>query len=949
MEKKKMLLYKAWGQDSLAGAFEKKYLVLGYYDYMELQEVGPWHQFRPQSLVKNCMNEEKYIMRLIREEQAAGGEQKAAEAKLICACCFICLKDSYLQTICKDSQSRWDDYVDKCKKLVENALQKGVKDISELEYDLYFCLGYSDIAVLLRSNSLDCIGQGVLALRSDETGCADGCVSTTYTIVALDTNVNAYKNNEQVRFMIDYSLESVAAKKSFCEANAPHNFLTGYFDWRAEANISINEFLIAEKEFLISWPGVRNVETKVMFNGGCDSSRRNKLADVSRKKVGSVNTDLKQAFGDFCAQYENAAKGPYYLHRRALGAVQEIVAMYNKISMTLHSFEVKQTVGPVLISFLTVMSTLMKSQLTARGGRDKNFSDGKAFSDFIEDSIKEFRCLVNPLLFDIWRSDHAFFEGQTVEHPSVGSTAKLLFAYNSALINWDATWQRIAQTAKEKEAPIPYKYLVSSGGRDTTINLDLFNGLIDGSDGEARPVFVLIPEASLYDVQGTLFRLLHEFFHKSGYHLREERAQSMYTGICRAFADYIVTSVPIKLLYVAAEQIYINLRSAGLSGESSFEVWREKCAYNKRMRRNRSKEEKKLDEQYIEISEAFQVENLKVGICLYLENLWCNSGEKFKKVWSENLYEKCVNLLSKQLEGDTGKRAIEMIVEAVLKESIKAAKALAEKGGFSRIYELTFNEDNCEYLKEAFGQAFEGWFWSFFDADGFNDRETYLLSWVKKKNKVINMGETIGTLYKECFADILALRALGVENFVQYVAAVLFENRSIKEYFGTESEDKKDSNFRAIRFLTVWQAYSEYRNTEGKSVEGFDADYEQKMENYYSQVFYPFSGDIDKVTKAKEYGKSFDETVKSMRKKYDLYKDEPQLVELRTFLQKAIQKNDELCKKICEQMKTDGLGSSESEKNIFVAKGEYVYDEDVNKRYLMNRWLGLYVADESSH
>src|SRR5699024_379483 len=141
------------------------------------------------------------------------------------------------------------------------------------------------------------------------------------------------------------------------------------------------------------------------------------------------------------------------------------------------------------------------------------------------EAVKLFKENIGDFTADLMRSDCAFIEGNTLSHPAIGSATKLLVA-STELLN------RLTMEYKEEDR---IRFIVISGGCDKTESVDLFSfASPDEIENIKKLIIISIPEMSLYDVQGTLFRILHECMHFVGDRCRKER----YNYIIRALSAY---------------------------------------------------------------------------------------------------------------------------------------------------------------------------------------------------------------------------------------------------------------------------------------------------------------------------------------------------------------------------------------------------------------------------
>lgn len=169
-----------------------------------------------------------------------------------------------------------------------------------------------------------------------------------------------------------------------------------------------------------------------------------------------------------------------------------------------HGFAVREILGSFFSCFIESMEYIM------------SLENGM---ELREDIIASFNAEISAFLDDMIRRG---------THFAVGNETKLLASYSVILKKL---------TACEKKSD-EFVFIVSSGGCDKTEVTDIFFASGCGS-AVSKPIIITIPEASLYDVQGTLFRILHEYSHFIGDRKRRER----YRYIVNALAGYFAWEI----------------------------------------------------------------------------------------------------------------------------------------------------------------------------------------------------------------------------------------------------------------------------------------------------------------------------------------------------------------------------------------------------------------------
>lgn len=254
------------------------------------------------------------------------------------------------------------------------------------------------------------------------------------------------------------------------------------------------------------------------------------------KRVKKVNSDDPiSLLREFIEHYKRFLTNNNY-HKRLCQAMKDIGRHYSDIIATEHSGDIKNIVGGFYSTFLKSLNHIIEPY--AQDDDSENKSPDPDFFENLNEALEKFRNLFGNFLFDILRSDHAFFEMPSTAHPSIGSTAKLLLAYNKIINDWNNSIKSLNNHHR-------ISFLVTSGGCDTTQAHNLLYKFEDKIPTVGKnkpdlrvPVIITIPEASLFDIKGTLFRLAHEFFHLKGNRAREERYKHYYKGLFYEYIDY---------------------------------------------------------------------------------------------------------------------------------------------------------------------------------------------------------------------------------------------------------------------------------------------------------------------------------------------------------------------------------------------------------------------------
>lgn len=231
----------------------------------------------------------------------------------------------------------------------------------------------------------------------------------------------------------------------------------------------------------------------------------------------------------------------YNVPERIIYGLQNVMKQFLELIQSEHCFDVEKLVGEVFKNLLRCIEPDISCLESKEEEEASELGDAYERIGNMIEALNIFREYVGDYLSDIQRSDSLFWEGRSLRHPSIGSATKLLFFYNGFLNKV----KDVLCTENEN-----YSFLVTSGGTDQTEAIDLFD-YQDINEKNASLLILKIPEASLYDVSGSLFKILHELLHFCGNRLRMERAEDVMNIIKLYIAGGIA-----RILGAAQESIY---------------------------------------------------------------------------------------------------------------------------------------------------------------------------------------------------------------------------------------------------------------------------------------------------------------------------------------------------------------------------------------------------------
>ncbi len=245
---------------------------------------------------------------------------------------------------------------------------------------------------------------------------------------------------------------------------------------------------------------------------------------------------------------------------RTINGLQNVMKTYLNLVQFSHCFDIEKIVGD---AFEAVTNNVDKTIELIEKNDEKAFW----YSEQMMNALRIFRDKIEEYLADLLRSDRLFIEGQSLSHPSIGSATKLLFFYNKFLNDMAV---KLLDDEEQKRGN-RYTFLVTSGGCDVTTACDVFSYLESSETGIHSLIIISIPEMSLYDIRGTMFRLLHECFHFCGERMRELRQKALLRSIAENTAVVICAGLRKSLERQFDERVYTSLQK-NLSEEDKLEI-----------------------------------------------------------------------------------------------------------------------------------------------------------------------------------------------------------------------------------------------------------------------------------------------------------------------------------------------------------------------------------------
>lgn len=230
----------------------------------------------------------------------------------------------------------------------------------------------------------------------------------------------------------------------------------------------------------------------------------------------------------------------YSLHERSLHSLYiTLKHAYTLINIPFSDFSTRniKLVVESFVQNLTGWITYLRKRFKSEDEYNRNQILG------MESMIEEFRNRVGQHIVDLMRSDRFFMESITLIHSSIGSATKMLIAYNN-MINYCARKYEDACQNNIEPFNVNYAFLITSGGCDITTSYNLTSPLspaLKTNKGqlENRVIVLKLSERSIFDIPGTMFRILHEGFHFFGDRMRKSRANYLVKAVCKFLAQQI--------------------------------------------------------------------------------------------------------------------------------------------------------------------------------------------------------------------------------------------------------------------------------------------------------------------------------------------------------------------------------------------------------------------------
>lgn len=425
--------------------------------------------------------------------------------------------------------------------------------MEELHCAVFPSVGYSDFIIVFMTDNLKKASDIIASIRGAQSEQKHEVFSNCYSVSGLDKNcffnedwlknlpdqndsritmrINLREGISAYEFIYKLSAELNGNKELQRELKNSYYTTFGYSDCFILTAKPMNFYLklYAEKQpFNPDSSFFQNYITSIRTSIGIDNAMTGELLpkEINRlpRKSGSERADAadrwQKEFQQFIDIYDEFLK-KNNLHIRTSKALQRIMKNYIHLIQTYHGFDVEQVLGKAFRVFMrTTADYIELYDYLIQSDEEYKIKDALDIKNRLINTISLFKDYIGVFISDLVRSDRPFIEGNTLTHPSIGAATKLIFAYTKLL-----NMLTQAFGAEDK-----YTFLVASGGCDRTSAVELFS-FAGPEDKINKLIIIMVPEMSLYDVQGTLFRILHECMHFIGNRKRKERFRFLMWAI----------------------------------------------------------------------------------------------------------------------------------------------------------------------------------------------------------------------------------------------------------------------------------------------------------------------------------------------------------------------------------------------------------------------------------
>jgi len=602
-----------------------QYMMFGHYDGMDIHCTREWYQLRPKGVCERAGNiiigdtfQDKYTLKLympepeVREylekqgfayniwEQMGYRDSNDSCVELLKRYPFISVS---VINLSKQFVAGREKLLDKITASIKDAADKRAIPVEEVHCAVMPSIGYADFTLLFLSDNPQKVIDILDILR--ETQVIEGdrnypVLSNSYAItgfakeglqnldklildnVKLSIRVNLREGVSAGQFQkyFDAELEKIciAQNPGKIEKQSELYQMFGNSDCLILSDMPFGLFIPLFYDSKLFNPG--NERFPEYIRNLCSSIRvgveKKVYFEVPESGIDSAYEEYQREFVDLIEGLTELVE-EYGKPIRLVNGLQTVMKNFLGLIRESHCFDIQEIIGSAFKAMVCNMKRTMKMLAEAEDIEVKEILVERLLS-----AVGIFRENIGDYLADMQRSDRSFIEGQSLSHPSIGSATKLLFFYNQYI---NETAQMLMETKSGGNAgqEETYTFVIMSGGCDVTTASDIFS-YMDPADEEGHSLIIItVPEMSLYDIKGTMFRILHECLHFCGERKREER----FGHLIRSFSSYSawvlsnglktsLTEHMRKTVFYALENRFSPMEWEEVKKKSLEFVWRRK-------------------------------------------------------------------------------------------------------------------------------------------------------------------------------------------------------------------------------------------------------------------------------------------------------------------------------------------------------------------------------------
>lgn len=462
---------------------------------------------------------------------------------------------------------------------------------------------------------------------------------------------------------------------------------------------------------------------------------------------------------------------------RTINGLQNVMKTYLNLVQFSHCFDIERIIGD---AFKAVKSNVDKSM---RLIKEQDDATAFEYSEQMLAALRIFRDKTEEYLADMLRSDRLFIEGQSLSHPSIGSATKLLFFYNKFL---NDVAKKLLH-AEERKKGNHYTFVVTSGGCDVTTACDVFS-YINPSEVVNSLIIISVPEMSLYDIKGTMFRVLHECFHYCGERKRDIRLEKLLESVSESVAVTISQGLRQSLQYYFDVRVLKSLQNK-VSEEDWKKAEEQGREYIKENTKNLTSEYasnlcEKLKKKLPKESPEEPEENCQIGYSDMLygrvlypyvseavkEEILMLDGKKDSDNFLRYVYREfliCQKRVAENMIALFRDMGIPFSKADILRETAENKLCMEEEGLFDQL-EIDLI---CRLFQAIAGEAIV-------EVSGVEIGE-------KEQLTIDEILDMLASLFKECFADCMAARMLKLP-MEEFVLCFIYETWNMEYVFSDQ-------------------------------------------------------------------------------------------------------------------------------------------------------------------